>query len=332
MRSPADPLCVSAVSGRVLPRMLGSMWRQRARSLVCPELPRLDGRRALVTGGADGVGLGTSRGLLRRGARVVCASRSAEKAERGRAALASELGAGVTFEHLPLDLSDLSRIPKAVEALAAVLDGDRLDVLVCNAGLWPRSHRLSPQGHELAFATNVLGHHLLLRHLVDRHLADDARVVIVTGDIYVLASDCTPDFSYGTPYGGMLAYCRSKLGNLWMTREIQRRHPGLQVRAAHPGVVATHLGGPRRGLAGRISRRLLLDVDGGAQSSLYGATQPGLPAAAYVHNTLGRVELGAGDPAADPRRAEALFALCETLCAGHLPDEPGPHPGEENRS
>lgn len=298
------------------------MWRQRARSLVCPDRPRLDGRRALVTGGAEGVGLGTSRGLLARGARVLCASRSAEKALHARAILQGALGADAAFEHIPLDLSDLSRIPKAVEAVASALGAERLDVLVCNAGLWPTTHRLSPQGHELAFATNVLGHHLLLRHLVGRHLADDARVVIVTGDIYILASDCTPDYAYRTPLGGMLAYCRSKLGNLWMARELQRRNPSLQVSAAHPGVVSTQLGGPRRGLVGRLSHRLLLDVDRGAQTTLYCATQPGFPGAAYVHNVLGRVELGSRDHASDAVRAEGLHALCEALCAGHLPDAP----------
>jgi NAD(P)-dependent dehydrogenase (short-subunit alcohol dehydrogenase family) len=295
--------------------MLASMWRHEARSLVCPETPRLDGQRALVTGGSEGIGLGTCRGLLRRGARVIMASRSAAKGERA----CGELGADAPVSHLPLDLSDLIRVREAAVTLATRLGGERLDVLVCNAGVWPRRQEVSPQGHERAFATNVLGHFLLLRHLVGQHLTADARVVIVTGDIYILASDCTPDYHYRTPLGGMLAYCRSKLGNLWLAAELGNRHPELRVRVAHPGVVATSLAGARSGLAGALSRRLLLDVDRGAQTTLYCATQPDLPDGAYLHNTQGIMQLRDDDPASDGSRAARLWDRCEALCRDHLP-------------
>jgi NAD(P)-dependent dehydrogenase (short-subunit alcohol dehydrogenase family) len=288
---------------------------------VCPETPRLDGQRALVTGGSEGVGLGTCRGLLQRGARVIMASRSAAKGEFACARLRAELGADAPVGFLPLDLADLSRVREAVKALATQLGGERLDALICNAGLWPRRHHVSPQGYELAFATNVLGHFLLLRHLVGRQLAADARVVIVTGDIYILANDCTPDYRYRTPFGGMLAYCRSKLGNLWLARELQRRRPELRVRVAHPGVVATSLGGQRKGLADAFSRRTMLDVERGAQTTLYCVTQPDLPDGVYLHNVRGIMKLADDDPASDASRAARLWDQCETLCQGHLPDE-----------
>ncbi len=319
VQDPAAELRVTRVSGRSASRMLGSMWRQEARCLVCPGTPRLDGQWALVTGGGEGVGLGTCRGLLQRGARVITASRSAAKGERACAQLKDELGADAPVSHLSLDLSDLSRVDGAAAALATRLGDARLDVLVCNAGLWPQRHGVSPQGHELAFATNVLGHFLLLRHLVGRRLGATARVVIVTGDIYILANDCTSDYRYRTPLGGMLAYCRSKLGNLWLARELQRRHPQLHVRVAHPGIVATSLGGARKGIAEAISRRLLLDVERGAQTTLHCVTQPHVPDGAYVHNVLGIMKLGDDDPASDGARAAQLWDRCETLCRGHLP-------------
>jgi len=297
--------------------MLASLWRQQARSLVCPETPRLDGQRALVTGGSEGVGLATCRGLLQRGARVAMASRSAAKGERACAQLRAELGSEAPISFLPLDLSDLLQVGEAVTALTTRLDGQRLEVLICNAGLWPRRHDVSPQGHELAFATNVLGHFLLLRKLVGRHLAPDARVVILTGDIYILASDCSPDYTYRTPFGGMLAYCRSKLGNLWLARELQRRHPELRVRVAHPGVVATSLGGERKGLAGALSRRMLLDPVRGAQTTLYCATQPDLPEGAYLHNVQGIMRLRAEDSASDGSSAMRLWDQCEIRCQDH---------------
>ena len=320
VQNPSAALRVTRVSGRSASRMLGSMWRQEARSLVCPETPRLDGQWALVTGGSEGIGLGTCRGLLQRGARVITASRSAAKGERACAQLKHELGADTPVSHLPLDLGDLSRVDEAASALGARLGDARLDVLVCNAGLWPQRHSISPQGHELTFATNVLGHFLLIQHLVARRLAAEARVVIVTGDIYILVNDCTSDYRYRTPFGGMLAYCRSKLGNLWLARELQRRQPRLHVHVAHPGVVATHIGGARKGIADTISRRMLLDAERGAQTTLYCASQSEVPDGAYLHNVLGIMQLGAADPASDAARAAQLWDRCETLCGGHLPE------------
>ncbi len=118
----------------------------------------------------------------------------------------------------------------------------------------------------------------------------------------------------------MLAYCRSKLGNLWLARELQRRHPELRVRVAHPGVVATSLGGERKGLADAFSRRMMLDAVRGAQTTLYCVTQPNLPDGTYVHNVQGIMKLSDDDPASDDLRAVRLWDQCETLCQDHLPD------------
>ncbi len=296
-------------------RLMDGMWRHKARSLVCPEAPRLDGQLALVTGGNAGIGLGTCRGLLQRGAQVVMASRNAGKAERACAGLREELGAEARVSFAHLDLGDLASVRDAAEALG----GRRFDMLACNAGVLPQRRSTSPQGHELAFATNVLGHFLLLRHLMNRGLADNARVVIVTGDIYILARDCTSDYAYRTRLGGMGAYCRSKLGDLWLADQLQRRHPQLHVLVAHPGAVASELGGGGSGLMGAFQRRTLLDANRGAQTSLYCLTQPGLPKGAYLHNTSGLMLLRDEDPARNTAKAAELWQRCETLCKDYLP-------------
>ena len=49
-------------------RLFKSMWRQKSRTPICPNQPRLDGKLALVTGGNSGIGFETSRGLAQRGA------------------------------------------------------------------------------------------------------------------------------------------------------------------------------------------------------------------------------------------------------------------------
>ena len=280
--------------GNRVRRIAAATWRQNARSLRCPATPRLDGKRALVTGGNAGIGTAISRGLLARGAEVVSASRSAAK------------DAGVT-----LDLSDLRSVHEASRVLAE--RHAPLDVVICNAGLWPQRYKTSAQGHELAFATNVLGHFTLLRDLIGaRALAANARVVILTGDIYVLASECTSDFAYQNALGGMQAYCRSKLGDIWIARELQRRHPELHVAIAHPGVVATGLGGTPSPGVDRIRRSFILPIERGAETSLFCATQP-IAKGAYIHNTLGEVTFGRDDPGGDDASAERLWDLCEAL-------------------
>jgi NAD(P)-dependent dehydrogenase (short-subunit alcohol dehydrogenase family) len=230
------------------------------------------------------------------------AARDQEKAARACEALRAEVGHDLPLEHRALELSDLD----SVASFARGMQLERIDVFVANAGVWPRAHQASAQGHEIAFATNVLGHHLLLR-LLEPRLGPGARVVLVTGDIYCLASACTSDYRYRGSLGGMLAYCRSKLGALWEVAGWQERHPEWRVVAVHPGVVASGLGGREPGARGLSCVR-------GAHTSLLAATQPDLPPGAYLHNVLGLVRLPPSDPALDRAKAAELWARCEALC------------------
>jgi retinol dehydrogenase-12 len=295
-------------------RMASCMWRQRSWSAICPQTPRLDGQIALVTGGSRGIGLETTRGLAVRGAEVVSASRDAASGTRVAEAIRAEFG--VPSHFASLDLSDLSSIPRMLDHLEALLAGRRLSILVANAGLWPTRHMLSAQGHEVAFATNVLGHHALLRGALGLDLLSErVRVVVVTGDIYIMSSNCSSDYEYRGALGGQMAYCRSKLGNLWYAREVARRHPKMRVHAVHPGVIASELGGSSAGLVGAIKRAVMLSPEQGAQTSLFCATQPDLESGTYYHNVLGRVELHPDDPAADEVKSAALWDLVEHLCS-----------------
>jgi len=229
-------------------------------------------------------------------------------------AMRAELGVPVHFA--PLDLGDLLTVPRTLECVQRLLAGRRLSIVVANAGLWPTRHACSAQGHELAFATNVLGHHALLRGALELGLlADGARVVVVTGDIYVMSSHCSSDYSYRGPLGGQRAYCRSKLGNLWHARELARRHPELRVHAVHPGVIGSELGGGNAAIVGAIKRASMLSLEQGAQTSLFCATQPDLESGTYYHNVLGRVVLHPDDPAADDVKSAAFWDLVEELCS-----------------
>lgn len=300
---------------RILPRLVASVWRQRARSLRCPQTPRLDGHVALVTGGEGGLGLAIARGLVARGAEVVIACRDVARGAGAVQALRAHRGAVPPARMVPLDLSDLSSVEAAVEALWERLGPRTLDVLVANPGSWPQIYAQTVQGHELAFGVGVLGPFLLLRLLRLRRILREARVVMITGDHYVASDACTPDFTYRGSWGARMADCRSKLGTLWLARILGERYPDLSVYSAHPGLLSAGLDQGTVGEA--VQRRLAIPPAQGAQTPLLCATQPEL-APGYYHNTLGRVLLAPTDPAMDRRAAQGLWDRCERLCGPWL--------------
>jgi NAD(P)-dependent dehydrogenase (short-subunit alcohol dehydrogenase family) len=250
--------------------------------------------------------------LLARGAHVVLAGRSCKKLR----ALIKGLGEdGYDAERLTpviCDLADLDSVAVAVQEINKIFRRKPLDILVENAGIMPTKYDETPQGHEISFGTNVLGHFALRAGLLRGCLSEKARVIVLTGDIYVFSQSCSADFRWRTPLGGIKAYHRSKLGNFWVARELQRRYPRLNVFIVHPGVVATNLG-----LGGAVSRamkqHLLIDPVAGAQTSLICATQPDLAHGSYYHNVHGEVELTNADPAMNDWEARQFWNACARL-------------------
>ena len=282
-------------------RILGCILGQKNRNRTCPALPRLDGKRALVTGGAAGVGEFISRGLLERGAAVATMARGMSQ---GTLAIP-----GIDAHNV--DLSDPTTIVSAVECLGEV----PFDLVVCNAGIVSKQREHTPTGVEKTFGVNVLGHHILYRLLMERGLlAQNARIIITTGDIYISAKGCSPEMPFDST---QKAYSRSKLGNLWQVRELKARYPELHPIAVHPGVVASGFTGSKRGFFAWLRRGVLISEAAGAQASLIGATQD-LPRGAYWHNVLGVVDLQGDDPALDAHGSTRLWNQLEDLAAPYI--------------
>jgi NAD(P)-dependent dehydrogenase (short-subunit alcohol dehydrogenase family) len=298
--------------------MLASSFGQEKRTLRCPETPRLDGRLAVVTGATGGIGLEIARGLARRGAALLLPCRNVEKGRRVAGALRAETP-GARVEVVEMDLEDLDSVRRGAAALAQAAAGRPIDVLVENAGVWPQRWAETRQGHEIAFGVNVLAHFALRRALKAAGALGRARVVMLTGDIYILSRACTPDYRFTGPLGGMLAYCRSKLGNLWIGAELARRDSALEVAVVHPGVVATNLGGNAGAAGDWLKRRIMISPELGAETPLLCATQPGLESGGYWHNVHGRMRLAERDPARDVAAAARLWDVCDALVAGAQP-------------
>jgi len=126
-------------------------------------LPSAAGRTFVVTGGNAGIGYFTSEQLASAGARVILASRSAEKAERAAAAIGEQVG-GASVQFVSLDLSSLTSVADAAEQLRAF---GPIDGLINNAGLVspPDRRATTRDGHELIVGTNFFGHFALTAQL-----------------------------------------------------------------------------------------------------------------------------------------------------------------------
>ncbi|MFF6786565.1 SDR family NAD(P)-dependent oxidoreductase [Streptomyces sp. NPDC012510] len=200
----------------------------------------LTGRRAVVTGAASGIGVETARALAGAGAEVTLAVRDTEAGHRTAAAIRATTGnEGVRVA--ALDLTD----PASVRAFTAAWQGP-LHILVNNAGVMAAPESRTPQGWELQFATNHLGHFALTTQLHGALAgAGGARVVSVSSSGHLFSPVVFDDLHFTErPYDPWLAYGQSKTANVLFAVEAGRRwaDDGITANALMPGGIRTNLG------------------------------------------------------------------------------------------
>jgi len=206
----------------------------------------LTGKTCVVTGASAGIGKAAARELARLGARVVMAVRDPEKGERARRAVMGATGRDV--EMAVVDLASRASIRSFARELA--LRHPRLDVLVNNAGIWSERRRLSPDGVELVWATNVLAYFLVTELLLPcLRSAPRARVVNVASQLAGGLDLSDVEFER-RPWSGKAAYAQSKQADRMLTWALARRLEGTGVtaNAMHPGFVSTEIFGKGGGL------------------------------------------------------------------------------------
>lgn len=141
---------------------------------------------------------------------------------------------------------------KAETALVGILEPGRVSLVeMDNAGVMGiEDLKLTEDGHETHFATNHLGHFLLFQLLKPALLVSStpdfhSRVVIVASSAHRSWSLNETD-NYNFQKGGYyyeLAYANSKLANVYMANELDRRYgqKGLHATSLHPGAINTDL-------------------------------------------------------------------------------------------
>lgn len=229
----------------------------------------LTGKRAIVTGGAAGIGIETVRALISAGAHVTLAVRRPQAAELIAAELRAE-GRG-TVDVRSIDLADLS----SVRSFAAAWSGP-LHILVNNAGIMAVPERqLTSQGYEMQFATNFLGHFALVLGLQDALFkAEGARVVSLSSSASLLGPVVFDDINFDfRPYEPFAAYSQAKSACALIAVEITRRWAdrGVFANALNPGAIATNLQKHTGGLKTPVERQKTVQ-QGAATSVLLAAS------------------------------------------------------------
>ena len=315
------------------------------------DMPRQDGRRAIITGGNSGIGYEAALELARHGAAVVLACRNQARGDEAATRLRQEVP-GATVEVAALDLSALG----SVRAFASgeLARPEPLDLLINNAGIMaPKDRHETADGFELQFGTNVLGHFALTGLLLPKL---EARAAIVDATGGLVQGERTPprivyissiahkrgrlhfdDLQSTRSYSPMGAYQQSKLADLLLALELDRRLRAagstiLSV-AAHPGVANTnlfvtedHKGLERavRSFMGRTFDWFLNSPAHGAIPTVFAATSPGATSGGYF-GPQGFQEMRGGDAglakiadAAHSQPAAArLWSVCEDLTGVH---------------
>jgi len=199
----------------------------------------LAGRRVIVTGGASGIGVETARALAGAGAEVTLAVRDTTAGERAAEDIVATTGNKEVLV-APLDLADQS----SVRSFAAGWEGP-LHILVNNAGLMAPPLTRTPEGWELQFATNHLGHFELATRL-HRALAaaGGARIVSVSSTGHLNSPVIFEDIHFRErEYDPWQAYGQSKTANVLFAVEATRRWAGdgIFANALMPGAIRTNL-------------------------------------------------------------------------------------------
>jgi NAD(P)-dependent dehydrogenase (short-subunit alcohol dehydrogenase family) len=206
-------------------------------------IPDLTGKRAVVTGASDGMGLVMARRLAAAGAEVIIPVRNPVKGEAAVATIKRSVpGANVSLRSL--ELSSLASVAALGDTLRA--EGDPIHLLINNAGVMtPPDHQTTADGFELQLGTNHLGHFALVAHLMPLLRAGGARV---TSQISIAARSGAinwDDLNWERSYHGGRAYSQSKIAFGLFGLELERRSKahgwGITSNISHPGVAPTNL-------------------------------------------------------------------------------------------
>ncbi|MDQ1530121.1 MAG: hypothetical protein QOE37_226 [Microbacteriaceae bacterium] len=191
---------------------------------------RLEGRVALVTGAASGIGQGIALAFAAEGADVVVADRVAEA--DAAATLAGVAASGREALFVEVDVSDEAQVRAMADA--AVARFGRVDILVNNAGIFSESllERMSAEEWDRVLATNLRSVFLCTRALIGPMLErGDGRIINIASQLGQIGG--VSAVHYSASKAGVIGFTKA------LAREVSAR--GVLVNAIAPGPIETPL-------------------------------------------------------------------------------------------
>lgn len=223
---------------------------------ICDDNIDLSGKTAVITGCNRGLGKALCFELCKRGCHVILVCRDPVGARAvveevsDLVPLSDTLG---TCDVVYSDLSRLASVKECTKAIKGLLKSCKVDFLVCNAGIMaPQDLNMTCDGYELQFQVNFLSHVYLAHGLLKQSLvAQDGRVVFVSSFAHWGASgNILECFKCLDRYNGKLQYCNTKLFDVLIARELQKRilqgdyhdeYSRIACLSVNPGVVNTNM-------------------------------------------------------------------------------------------
>ncbi|MQL91414.1 hypothetical protein Taro_024038 [Colocasia esculenta] len=262
------------------------------------------GLTAVITGASSGIGKETARVLALRGVHVVMAVRNLSAGHCAKEAITKEVPKA-KIDVLELDLASMASVRKFSSEFSSLKLP--LNILINNAGIMACPFALSPDGIELQFATNHIGHFLLTDLLLE-NMKKTARKSAIEGRIVILSSEAhTVTYREGIrfdkinnklKYNSVLAYGQSKLSDILHANELSRRfkEEGVNITAnsLHPGVIVTNLfryHSVLNAICSTLGRLVMKNVQQGAATTCYVALHPqvqGVSGKYFSHSNIAK--------------------------------------------
>ncbi|EQL01712.1 short-chain dehydrogenase/reductase [Ophiocordyceps sinensis CO18] len=261
------------------------------------DIPSLEGKVILVTGGNIGLGKQAILEYARHNPRQIwLAARNLDKAKATVDEIRQQVQGAPPIKILQMDLVSFESVKKAADVFAA--ESDRLDILMLNAGIVASAPGLTKEGYEMQFGTNHMGHALLTRLLMPilektaQGSADaDVRIVSLSSAGHNMAPTGGIVFeslkTEARGLGPLGRYSQSKLANLLFARHVAKRYPQFTVSAIHPGLVHTNIAAGASGvpsvvrMLARFVSPLLTSVEDGAKNQLWASVSSDVQSGEY---------------------------------------------------
>ncbi|KAK7221391.1 hypothetical protein V2G26_009394 [Clonostachys chloroleuca] len=272
------------------------------------DIPSLDGKVILVTGGNSGLGKQSILEFSKHGPKEIwLGARSKAKALEAIEDITAKVPNAPPIKFVQMDLGSFSSVRKAAKTF--LQETDRLDILLLNAGIMSTPPGTIEDGYEVQFGTNHMGHALLTKLLLPTLIKtaeepkSDVRVVVLASSAHQYAP-AKEGIMFNTlksqaeQINTVTRYGQSKLANVLFAKELARRYPKLTVSSLQPGLVTTNLANTMSDnswimrIAWKVTTFFIgVDVPTGTLNQLWAATSPDVKSGEY-YEPIGRTGLG----------------------------------------